>query len=969
MSAPALVGRSAELDRLVDAVTDPPAIAFIEGEAGIGKSRLVRECLGSPDVADRTVLVAACPPLTESFPLGPVVDGVRRLRPQIRDVDLSPLGGALRPLFPEWADLLPPALEPLEDPAETRHRLFGALSELVEALDVDLLLVEDGHWADSATLEWLLTLTTASDRPLSMVVTYRPTDLPEGSLLRRLTSRATPGVTRTRVELKALDVDDTRRLVGSMLSTDDVSDNFAAFLHEHTDGVPLALEETIRLLRDRHDIIRQHGSWTRKVLHELEVPPTLRDSVLERIDRLAPETRVVLQAAAVLAEPAGQALLTGVTGLEDQAVRQGVAAALAAGLLSELGSGQLVFRHVLDAQAVLEALPASELRLLHRAAAENLQQVEPTPVVRLARHVRAAGDDAMWCRYGEAAADLAWESGDDEAAVTTLLDLLTAVAHPTDRKVRLARKLGEYAFFGAVGLGDLSSQVVAVLRDAAADDGLPRADRGEIRLQLGRMLWLAGDLDAAFAEHEQAIPDLDHRPDLAVWAMVNLAKPVVADRSVEWHLGWLDRASEIASTIDSPLERQTFAISRAGALLSLGDDHGWQSIDEPTVSASTQRERRLVAADWLRLADVTLVWGRYADNRRWLNDALDHIRATDYQRLANAAALVGARLDWYTGAWPELGKTAAALVDDEDTDPLDRLGAPAIVGLLDLAGGHRTAAERRLRQVVDDYGRHGTVDPVIALASAGLGRLYLADDAVEAALGMTGAVVEMIARKGVWLWLTDVAPTHVTALVEAGRNSEAAALVDRFAAGIAGRRNAPAPAAALATCRAILAGARQDPAAAAALFAEAAASWAALPRPYDELLALEQQGRCLLAAEAETTGLKVLAEAQARLAELGAKWDSDRAAQLLRQHGMDVARTWRRGRHGYGEQLSPRELEVVALVAKGMSNKQVAEVLFISPRTVTRHLSTAMRKLNVSSRTAVAMAAAEAGLLSTDDAG
>jgi DNA-binding NarL/FixJ family response regulator len=95
---------------------------------------------------------------------------------------------------------------------------------------------------------------------------------------------------------------------------------------------------------------------------------------------------------------------------------------------------------------------------------------------------------------------------------------------------------------------------------------------------------------------------------------------------------------------------------------------------------------------------------------------------------------------------------------------------------------------------------------------------------------------------------------------------------------------------------------------------------------------------------------------------MGARWDAGRVARLLRQHGVEVPRPWRSGPRGYGDQLSPREREVVALVARGMTNREVGQVLFLSPRTVGRHLSGAMRKLGASTRTGAAMAAAEAGL-------
>ncbi|MFF1569679.1 PaaX family transcriptional regulator C-terminal domain-containing protein [Streptomyces sp. NPDC058293] len=137
----------------------------------------------------RAVLLAPCPPVREPFPLGPIVDGVRRLRPTPSGLGLSLLPGALRSLFPEWAGELPLALEALEDPKGTRHRLLRAMAEPIERLGVATLVIEDAHWADSATLEWLLTLCASGDQRMSIVLTYRPHDVPAGSLLWRLTSR------------------------------------------------------------------------------------------------------------------------------------------------------------------------------------------------------------------------------------------------------------------------------------------------------------------------------------------------------------------------------------------------------------------------------------------------------------------------------------------------------------------------------------------------------------------------------------------------------------------------------------------------------------------------------------------------------------------------------------------------------------------------------------------------------------
>jgi DNA-binding CsgD family transcriptional regulator len=208
----------------------------------------------------------------------------------------------------------------------------------------------------------------------------------------------------------------------------------------------------------------------------------------------------------------------------------------------------------------------------------------------------------------------------------------------------------------------------------------------------------------------------------------------------------------------------------------------------------------------------------------------------------------------------------------------------------------------------------------------------------------------------------------VQALAATGRTGEAAKLVATFTHGLRGR-DAPAPQAALATCGAIVAEGRDEHDRAAALFARAAARWQALPRPYDALLARERQGRCLLVSGQRDTGLTLLTEVSDGLRGLGATGDAERVADGLRKHGIKAWRGWRGGRRGYGDQLSPRELDVVRLVVAGHTNRDIARVLCRSPSTVHTQVTAAMRKLGVSSRTALAVHAIEAGVAAGAKAG
>jgi DNA-binding NarL/FixJ family response regulator len=149
------------------------------------------------------------------------------------------------------------------------------------------------------------------------------------------------------------------------------------------------------------------------------------------------------------------------------------------------------------------------------------------------------------------------------------------------------------------------------------------------------------------------------------------------------------------------------------------------------------------------------------------------------------------------------------------------------------------------------------------------------------------------------------------------------------------------------------------------LFDRAAAAWQAAPRPYDALLARERQGSCLLRHDRDA-GVALLTKVLGGLSALGASRDADRVARTLREHGVETRRVWRGGRRGYGDRLSPRELEVVRLVVAGRTNREIAQALFRSPKTVDTQLNSAMRKLGVSSRTALAVSAIKARIVPVD---
>lgn len=958
VGAPVLVGRMAEMAALSRVFVSPPVVVAVEGEAGIGKSRLVSEFLASSG-APRPVLLAWCPPYREPHTLGPVVDAVRQATPDVTSLPLTRLGGALRSLFPEWAGRLPP-VEPAEDATAARHRLFRALMELLRCLDVALLAVEDVHWADEATLEFLLFLTSSRPPPLSVVMTYRAEDLEADSLVRRLLSRLPAGSRGLRLTLGPLDVGETSELVSSMLAGEKVSADYAAFVHRHTDGVPLVIEESVRLMYERADLVLRSGSWVRRPLRGIEVPPTIRDVVLERVQRLPPDALVVMRAAAVFAEPVEESVLIAVTGLPADRGRAGLASALDARLLGEDHVGKVSFRHALAGRAVYEAIPASERRNLHRHAGEALEAACPLPLAQLTRHFRGAGDVANWCRYGEQAANAALASGDEAAAGTILFDLLTSASLPPVAVAGLTSKLPHPAVSGT----DRYHALISVLKTALTAPDLGWEAEADLRFQLGCALTMVDDFRGCVVELERSLPHLAHDPAAKVNALIMLAW--CASWYPKWkRRRWLDQAVAVQAPLPSASERLRLLVDRISTLLTLGEEEGWELASRLPATAGSAAERLHLARAALNLGVLAVGWGRYAEARTELARALDLSERYGYSRLHEMILASQARLDWFTGAWAGLAERVGALTANTDLIPITRLEAALVTCRLGVATGRRDAAAE-LALALTRLHRRGALELWMECAGA-LARLHMREGKPGQALDVTESVSGVLAHTEAWVWAADLVPARIQALLSLDRATEAGEFVAAFSRGLTGRA-APAPAAALVLCRALLSQARGQHSRAVALFACAADAWQALPRPYDAALAREQQARCLSAAGQVPAGLATLSRALDELSALGATADADRIARSLRENGVVVPRAWSGGRRGYGDDLSPRELEVVRLVAAGRTNREIAAALYRSTPTIATQVRSAMRKLGAPSRAALAVRAIEAGAIDPGDA-
>ncbi|HYN19038.1 MAG TPA: AAA family ATPase, partial [Actinomycetes bacterium] len=415
---------------LAEAMDGHGCLVLVGGEAGIGKTSLVRAFCDRHD-ADARVLWGACDALRTPRPLGPLLDIAREA------------GGELAGLV---------AGEP------ARHRLFGAFLDLLDSAGRPVVtVVEDAHWADEATLDLLVFVgRRVAGTPAMVVVTYRDDEVGPGHPLRTVIGDLATARWVHRLELPAL----TREAVATLAGPEGIDPDR---LHQITGGNPFFVTEVL-------------GASSR------EVPPTVRDAVLARAARLSPVARGALDAAAVVPDGVELALLEAVARADAAAVDECVAA----GMLRGEGRG-LRFRHELARLAVERAGPAGRRVELHRQFLAHLAVASRDDPARLAHHAEEAGMATAVLEHATAAAERAAALGAHREAVDHYATALRSAGGLADR--RLAELLERYAI--ELGNTDRVTEALEAAERALAcwrreDD---REREGELLARRSMFLW------------------------------------------------------------------------------------------------------------------------------------------------------------------------------------------------------------------------------------------------------------------------------------------------------------------------------------------------------------------------------------------------------------------------------------------------------------------------------------------------
>jgi DNA-binding CsgD family transcriptional regulator/tetratricopeptide (TPR) repeat protein len=384
------IGRTAELERLRTLMPSTEGegrrVVLLGGEPGSGKSRLVREFAGEAARAGALVLYGACDAVVQT-PYGPFVEALDHL---VRTADQSELrtalgngGGELSRLLPDlslrFGDLPPPVQA---DPDTERHRLHTAVTDLLVNVTRSrpaLLVLEDGHWADAPTLLLLRHLTRAAgDARVLLLATFRDTeaDVP-GSLSETLADlRRSDDVVR--LQLAGLSGDEVAEFVRGAAGEYPGPDlpELADAIHDLTKGNPFLVCELWRAFVETGAVELVDGTIRlARPPAQIGSPKSVREVVSQRLARLAPVTIDLLELAAAAGPEFELDVVRDAAGLGEPELLAALDEAVRSGMLEELPSPRLAYRftHELVRRALYDRLSGMRRAELHLRVGDALE--------------------------------------------------------------------------------------------------------------------------------------------------------------------------------------------------------------------------------------------------------------------------------------------------------------------------------------------------------------------------------------------------------------------------------------------------------------------------------------------------------------------------------------------------------------------------------------------------------------------
>ena len=959
-SGPVLVGRDKQMAALDAAFAGArqggPTAVLLGGEAGVGKSRLVSEFGQAAEAAGACVLTGGCLELgTDGLPFAPFTAILREL---VHEMGSDAVASMLPSRTTRGlARLLPELGEPdtAGDPGEARARLFEEVLSTLDHLGRQsplVLVIEDAHWADRSSRD-LLTFLIGNQRAISgllIIVTFRSDELHRTHPLRPMLAALDRIAWVGRIELPRLTRHDTAELAAGILGRQ-LAGDLADALYHRSEGNPLFVEA----------LLGCDGELT------CELPESLRDLLLDGVRRLPEDTQEVLRVASAGGETTGHALLAAVTGLDDAALTSALRPAVTGNVLRAQPGGY-TFRHELIREAVHDDLLPGEHGRLHSRFAEAID-ASPSLVppgraaIEMAHHWHSA-HDSVWALIG------AWRAAAQAGravAAAERLALLARVLELWDQVPDAAGEIGadhphvlEEAVCAAQEAGEfergiaLASSALKELDPATEPVRVAQLleNRGHFKKNLGRKEFL-DDFSAAL----QIVPA--DAPAARIPILLAAAR-CVAVGAMEYSYAEeaLALAREAGDEANEANALLTLAMFRAGAgeqgsagsapleLIAqarfMAERSGAHNL---VVKAAINESHLLEGAGQHELAVAAARRGIAGEDEPYIGPTLRSLLVIN--QVEPLFAL---------GRWDEaIGVADGAREVQFASFPLHRSTLAVLVGRILLARGDVEAATEaaaaaadllRGSPYADEYHLPlGLLEISLRLTTAGAAAAMDTASRVIGGFELSGG-----SPRYAWPLVAGAASVCLVAARDERLRDEGAALAGRLrtiaekleTSGLAQQASRLAFTAADAQ---VCDGTSADVLEA---WDQATAAWAALSEPYPRAQALLHAAEAALAAGDRDGAAARLRQAAAVAADLGAD-------PLMREHSL-LARRGRivldatAGSGGGDLGLTGRELEVLRLVAAGRSNRDIANELFISPKTASVHVSNILGKLGAASR-------------------
>ncbi len=957
---PTSIGREAQLcallERLDGAESGAGAVVLLGGDAGVGKSRLMRDLKREAMARRFRTIEGRCSSTESAVPYAPLMDALRfrisKGEGEAVAEMLGPLRAILTPVFPQLegksSDTEPAGDRDKEKPFEL---IFSVLSRL--AYDEPMLLVlEDVHWADQTSLELVHHL---AHRVISLkmlvVATFRSDELHSSHPLRRLLGALARDRVGAEIRLDPLSRDQTTEMLRCILGVEPDMD-LTASIWKRSEGNPFFVEELISVLSENGGF--DTNAQAAAVLDRTPLPRTVSEAVLARVSALGTKALEVVSTAAVIGRVVEFEDLRAVLGMSELELLEILEQLVAHQLLREERadtSDSYSFPHALMQEALYENIISRRRRVLHRrvaAAIENRSKQTPTRLDDLAYHYRLGGDHEHAYHYSRQAGDEAvrLRAWDDAAEhYENALSSLEAMADEGERSADLLERLASVAW--------RRSRSVAGRQYAEEALRMRRAlGQGEETVRLLRRLAAlcveAGDTEAAGDALDEALRLLGNQSDSEQLGAIydDLGRLSLAR-------GDLDQAESLLMQGLTLASRDRKSVEEVLALVSLGElsivgGHVSAGVERLDLALSLLKEGRL---PFERLARM------YSDGVRTLLLAQEYERALTWADAAAALckqqgvvgldalfrAMRAVVLTITSGEEDTLAEARAAVDELRRTQRAELKDALRILGFIHRARGELDAARLAYEEAAA-LGEGGR--------AVGLALVFLAEGRATEAAGVLSAALYAVPPSQP-LVARQILPYAVEALIAVGRIDEAEACVDNAPSLFDGR----AGKAQLSHAAGLLRLAQGRFTDARIALAEAAKGWDEIGNRLECRRSRVSLVEAMLSDGHLTNGLAL---GKKLLEELGRPLlprERESVRKLLRRAGVRTRPanlSIVEERDGRMSTLTNREEAVLREVAEGRTNREIALSLGIAEKTVSVHVSHILAKLDCRTRTQAA---------------